>query len=121
MIVKVKGFEIFRFWELNVVGSPPIMSQLTLIGIHGFHLRIHEFFRGDGDTFHDHPRHFVSVCVSGEYLEKLIDYPSRQVRVGTITLRRATDAHNVTPVKFPCVTIAVTSPIVRQWRSFKCE
>lgn len=122
MIIKFKNQEIFRLWELNVVkADQPIMSQLTLIGILDFHLRIHRFYQGDGDSFHDHPRHFVSICIAGEYRERLINQSPRIVKVGTITLRKATDAHNVTPTKFPCTTIALTSPVVRQWGKFNYE
>jgi hypothetical protein len=111
--------KFFAFFETNVVGkSDPIMSQFTLIGLLDFHLRVHQFFKGDGDNFHSHPRHFISVCIWGGYDERLPDRPDRQVRPGTITVRRATDIHNVEPVAFPCLTIALTSPVVRQWEKF---
>lgn len=68
MIVAWGDCEIFRFWELNVVGkSKPIMLQLTVVGVLGCHLRLHRFYDGDEEhVFHTHPRHFVSLCVAGE-------------------------------------------------------
>lgn len=92
------------------------MSQRTVIGLFGFHLRIHRFFRGDGDLYHTHPRGFVSLCIAGSYRERLCPSAERIVRPGTITLRKAADAHNVTPIEFPCTTIAVTTPVINKWR-----
>lgn len=91
------------------------MTQLTLICFLGFHVRVHLFHRGDGEIFHDHPRHFVSLGIYGEYFERLSTGEERFVRFGVITVRRATDRHNVTPTKLPCMTLVFTTPVVRQW------
>ena len=110
--------DFLRICRTNVVKGPdgPIMSQLTLFGIFGFHLRIHRFYRGDGELFHTHPRGFVSVCLVGSYHERLCPDGERLVKAGTVTIRKASDAHNVTPVKFPCVTLAITTPVINKWR-----
>ena len=97
----------------------PVMTQFTIVGILGFHLRIHSFIRGDGDSYHSHPRGFVSICLLGSYCEKLYPSGERLVRPGTITVKKPEDAHNVTPIKLPCITIAMTTPVLRKWTKFK--
>lgn len=110
--------DILVLGQRKVVVGPdgPIMAQYTLVGVLGWHLRLHFFYRGDGDDFHSHPRHFLSICVSGAYQERLLGQSGhRVVTCGTITMRKATDVHNVEPIAFPCITIAVTTPVIRQW------
>lgn len=99
----------------------PIMTQFTLVAVFGFHLRIHVFHRGDGELYHSHPRHFVSLGLCGEYVERFcFSSQERWVHFGVLTFRKATDRHNVTPVKFPCMTLALTTPVVRQWDKGEC-
>jgi hypothetical protein len=100
-------------------GGNPVMTQFTILGVLGFHLRIHWFSRGDGDSYHTHPRGFVSLCIRGSYHERLYPVGERIVRMGTITMRKPKDAHNVTPIKLPCVTLVVATPVLRQWSKFK--
>ncbi len=112
-----------HLWSWNVVTGPkgPIMSQLTLIAVLGFHFRLHFFHQGDKEGFHTHPRAFVSVCVRGAYRERLWTHGERLVKFGTVTVRRASTAHNVEPLRLPCVTVAFTSPVINRWRKFKEE
>jgi hypothetical protein len=109
--------EILQIFSVKRVTGPEgrIMTQCTIICIVGFHLRLHFFHQGDGELFHCHPRHFVSIGICGEYLERLSTGEQRRVQFGTFTFRRATDKHNVTPTVLPCVTLALTTPVVRQW------
>lgn len=119
MILKVRNVELLRLFELNVVGkSVPLMSQFTFIGILGFHFRLHRFYAGE-NKFHSHPRHFVSFCIAGKYKETMLNGKVREVKPGTLTIRKATDAHRVTPLCLPCWTIVVTSPVVNQWKTFE--
>lgn len=93
-----------------------IMIQFTIIAIFGFHLRLHFFYRGDGDFFHNHTRSFISIGLLGKYRETLC--PSKKVRFvrsGTFTFREASTLHNVEPLSFPCVTLAITTPNIRGW------
>lgn len=96
----------------------PVMTQFTILGILGFHFRIHTFYKDDGDNYHTHPRGFVSLCIRGSYHERLYPFGERIVRLGTITMKRPSDAHNVTPIKFPFITLVLTTPVVRQWKKF---
>jgi hypothetical protein len=116
-----------HLWSKKVVkgADGPIMTQFTIIALFGFHIRLHFFHRGDGNLFHSHPRAFISVGLRGAYRERLC-LPQgatlvRIVRPGTITVRHATDVHNVEPLRFPCVTLAVTTPVLRQWEKVVCE
>ena len=108
----------FHFWLRNDVAGEDglIMTQFTIIAILGFHLRLHFFYRGDGEDFHSHTRAFISLCLIGGYRERFCPaQKERIVRRGTITVRNASDLHNVEPLDQPCVTIAVTTPNIRQW------
>src|SRR5687768_1946746 len=77
----------------------PIMSQFTIVGILGFNLRLHFFYRDDGDFYHNHPRGFISLCLCGAYCEKLWPVGERIVKAGVVTVRRASQAHNVEPIQ----------------------
>ena len=113
--------EIIVFLQKKTVcdeDGNPVMIQFTILGILGFHFRIHSFLRGDGDNYHTHPRGFISFCIRGSYCENLYPSGKRIVRVGTFTIKKPSDAHNVTPIKLPCITLVVTTPIVRQWIKF---
>ena len=128
MILKIQKVEIFRIGELNSVlnsWQQVIMSQFTIVGLFGFHFRIHQFYLGDGDWFHTHPRAFVSVCIKGSYHEQWIDSQGQKrdriVNPGMITLRSSKTAHNVKPIIMPCRTIAVTTPVINKWKKFKCD
>ncbi len=110
-------------WLKNVVVGPrgPIMTQFTLIAVLGFHLRLHIFHCGDGDFFHSHTRSFASIGLCGAYRERLCaSGEERVVRPGTITLREASLLHNVEPFRFPCVTLAITTPNIRAWEKRRC-
>jgi len=96
------------------------MSQFTILGIMGFSLRIHSFYEGE-EEYHSHPRHFVSVGLVGSYREKLMSGFERIIKPGTFTFRKATDTHNVTPIKLPCITLALTTPVIRQWEKFNLK
>ena len=122
-VMHLKWREVFQLFRANTVrdSDGPIMTQFTIVAVLGFHLRIHIFHRGDGKLFHSHPRHFVSFGLCGEYHERLCSSDKeRRVLFGTLTFRKATDKHNVTPVKFPCVTLAITSLVIRKWDKGEC-
>lgn len=128
MIIKLGKFEVLRFSELNSVANSEfqtIMSQFTVLGLFGFHLRIHRFYLGDDDWFHTHPRAFASLCIQGSYQEQILDScgckHDRIVSPGTVTFRCARTAHNVQPLRLPCRTIAITTPVINKWRKFQCE
>lgn len=113
--------EALIVWQRKTVVGPhgPIMTQLTILGLLGWHLRLHLFHRGDEEGYHTHPRGFISVCLFGAYREHLLPNTWRIVRPGTVTVRGPADAHNVEPIGLPCVTLAVTTPVIADWRKFR--
>lgn len=122
MIFKWRGWEVLRLWHYNYVfsdcGTTLIMSQFTIVGLFDHHLRLHFFYKGDGDLYHNHPRHFCSIGLCGLYIEKVKigeKTTKRPVKIGTMTWRNAKYFHNVTPIKLPCCTLAFVSPVVQQY------
>jgi hypothetical protein len=116
--------ELFIFNKRKVVSGPngPIMTQHTLLGLIGWHVRIHHFHLPDEEGFHDHPRHFASICLRGSYAESFSATEEvRIVKPGDLTIRKAETAHNVQPVELPCSTLAVTTPVIRKWNKFKIQ
>ncbi len=65
-----------------------------------FGIYIHEFFRSDNDTYHDHPWWFISYLVDGVYFEHRY-FPSSgrengKVRYpGSFIFRQSTHAHRI--------------------------
>lgn len=115
-----KELLIFNKRKAVLGPSGPIMTQHTLLGLMGWHLRIHHFHLPDEEGFHDHPRHFASVCLRGSYSETFPNQVSeRIVKKSDFTFRHAETAHNVRPVELPCSTLAITTPVIRQWHKFK--
>lgn len=119
----LKWREVIQILRVNRVCGPegPIMTQVNVIGLLGFAVRLHLFHRGDGDEFHSHPRSFISVGLRGSYRERLYPDGERIVRPGVITVRRAEDAHNVEPLSKPCITLALVAPVTRQWEKIRKE
>lgn len=109
--------------RVNRVGpeSAPFMTQITLLGLLGFGLRLHVFYCADDGNFHDHPRAFISLVLRGSYRESFPDGSSRIARPGSVQIRSAECAHNVIPVTSPCVTVACVTPVIRQWRKWRVE
>jgi adenylate kinase len=108
-----------KIWKVNKVKNSlgvHVMTQLTLVELWGWTLRIHIFYAEDTESFHSHPRGFVSLCIMGSYTEYLYACAqARSVRIGTITIRKANDIHRVVPRVFPCVTVALVTPVLRKW------
>ena len=106
---------------VNEIGQS-IMSYFVVFEVFGYQLRIHRFFSGDGDWYHSHPRSFVSICRSGSYKEKYLKNSKiieKKIKAGSVNFRNAKTAHNVTPIKFPCVTVAIVTPVIRELEKFK--
>jgi len=110
--------------KINRVFTPDgvhVMTQITLLEVFGYAIRLHLFYATDNEGFHSHPRSFVSLCVWGLYTEYLAGKSvPRIVTAGTITRRKATDIHRVSvtlPQKWlpAAVTLAIAGPVERNW------
>lgn len=106
--------QIARWKTIRDREGKAVMSQLTLVCLLGWHLRVHIFWSGDGDDYHSHPRAFVSVGLLGGYTERLSTGEIRFVSPGKLTVRKPSDVHNVQP-QGRCVTLALTSPVIASW------
>lgn len=87
-----------------------------------FNIYLHEFLRSDDDrALHDHPWLNLSILLRGSYRE-WTPYRDglifRTFVAGDFKFRRATAAHRI-EVDYPCVSLFVTGPRVREW-GFHC-
>lgn len=112
-----------------VIGSPadPYMLRWYVVPRNPFlNVYLHKFLRSDDDRAkHDHPWWFVSLLISGGYIEHLErDGVTQTIYRGSpsIAFRRATDRHIVELYEdfdgegpFPCWTIVITGPRIREW------
>ena len=91
-----------------------------------FNIYLHHLLRSDDDrALHDHPWWSLSIMLDGKYVEVTAD-GSREYKRGAVILRRARFAHRLKlpdsawPLfKFPCTTLFLTGPRVREW-GFHC-
>lgn len=84
-------------------------------------LYLHQFLASDDPhDFHDHPWGFVSIMLSGSYVETT-PAGSWLRRRGSMALRNASDRHRIALLQAddgsekPCRTIVVTGNHCRQW------
>jgi len=74
------------------------------------------WFSGSDDAraLHDHPWWNVSVVLSGEYREVLVDRVVIR-RAGDVVFRRATTAHRIVVENGPVCTLFITGRRSREW------
>lgn len=96
-----------------------------------FNVYLHNFLRSDDDrALHDHPWHWASLLLLGSYIEHTIAaggiHRATHRAVGSIKLAGPRTAHRVALVEslitqqpFPCWTLFITGPRVRDW-GFHC-
>lgn len=119
------GRKIFRRWRL---GDWEYRSDLIshdymrrwMLKTPWFMLRLHHILRGDADgEFHDHPMDFVSLILSGGYVEHELSTCGEQISPrlpGQLVFRRAEDLHwlELAPGR-TAWTLLLTGPFRRQW------
>jgi len=91
---------------------------------------IHAFYRSDDDrALHDHPWPWMTVMLSGRYIEHVPLRRSRPAgetfgrlrQPGDVVVRaRASRPHRLELVDVPVITLFVTAPKLREW-GFWCE
>jgi hypothetical protein len=108
----------------QIIGEPdhPYLLRWFLIPQNRFcQIYLHRFIRSDDPTPHDHPWHFLSIVLQGNYFEVCPDTPVRCRRAGHFAFRRATHTHRVTlgrdsaGAEKPCTTLIITGPRIRSW------
>jgi len=115
------GRKIYRHWKLG-----PFEYRSDLIA-HDYMrrwmvktpwgmLRLHRIMRSDSrDHFHDHPMDFVSLILSGGYVEYRPNQPPKHFPPGSVVVRRAEDLHYLELMGKPAWTFLVTSLPRREW------
>lgn len=96
----------------------PYMRRHFLLGdssmARGSTARFHEILRSDLADLHDHPWDFISVILSGRYIETTPD-TEQEFGVGSVLVRRAEQLHRLTLPDGPVWTFITISPARRRW------
>lgn len=97
----------------------PYMRRYYLLGQHnhtgGSTARYHQILESDKRILHDHPWDFVSVILSGSYVETTPD-AEQEYGPGSVLVRTAEQLHRLTlPAHKPVWTLVVLGPARRQW------
>lgn len=80
---------------------------------------LHQIIRDDDDrALHDHPWDSTSIILQGR-LREIIPGGERVLAPGSITSRKAEDAHRLELVDGPVWSLFITGPRVRDW-GFHC-
>lgn len=80
---------------------------------------LHQILRDDDDrALHDHPWDSTSIVLQGT-LREVLPYGERLLTPGSITSRKAEDAHRLEVVDGPVWTLFITGPVSREW-GFHC-
>jgi len=97
----------------------PYMRRYFLLGQNnqtgGSSARYHQILESDMADLHDHPWDFVSVILSGSYVETTID-GEREYGPGSVLVRPAEHLHRLTiPARKPVWTFITLGPPRRRW------
>jgi hypothetical protein len=115
-------FHTFRRWSWRGWGyrhdliDRDYMERWTLTTPLG-QIRLHNILRSDNDRHHhDHPFDFVSLILSGGYLEHRPNKPVRICLPKTLVWRRAEDLHFLKLLGgCPAWTLVLAAPKRRSW------
>lgn len=97
----------------------PYMRRYYLLGQHnttgGSTARYHQILESDEADLHDHPWDFVSVILSGSYVESTPD-GEQEYGPGSVLVRNAEQLHRLTlPARKPVWTFVTLGPTRRTW------
>jgi hypothetical protein len=96
----------------------PYMERFFLLGdsnrASGMTARYHHILASDRADLHDHPWDFVSVILSGSYVETT-PTSEREFGPGSVLVRSAEQLHRLTLPSGPVWTFVVLSPPRRRW------
>jgi hypothetical protein len=76
--------------------------------------RFHEILRSDSADLHDHPWDFVTVILSGRYIESTPE-GEQQFGPGSVLIRKAEQMHRLTLPDGPVWTYITVGPVRRRW------
>jgi mannose-6-phosphate isomerase-like protein (cupin superfamily) len=96
-------------------GDAPYLERHFLIGGKGSSsARYHHILTSDPQHLHDHPWDFISVIISGSYIETTEDNEV-EYGPGSVLVRRAEQLHRLTLTNGPVWTFVTTSAPRRTW------
>ena len=79
-------------------------------------IRLHHILRSDEDRHHhDHPFSFLSLILSGGYVEHRPGHEPTDCPPGTLVFRKAEELHKLELRNGDAWTLVVSGPIRRQW------
>lgn len=116
------GYKSFRNWHWRGFGyrhdsiAHDYMERHILYTPVGC-LRLHNIKRSDSDRHHhDHPFHFVSLILSGGYIEHQPGQPQEVRLPGTFVFHHATDLHYLKLIgNRRAWTLVLASNALRRW------
>lgn len=79
---------------------------------------LHRFLASDPDVLHDHPWNSTSIILEGSYIE-VTPVGEFLREPGSVSTRKATDAHRIIVPGAPVLSLFFTGPKVRSW-GFHC-
>jgi hypothetical protein len=80
-----------------------------------FSIRLHKWISSDDKRyFHDHPWWYISLVMSGFYIDKSPDGKKLR-KPGSVKFNSANHKHTVLIPKRGCWTIILTGPEIREW------
>jgi hypothetical protein len=104
----------------KVIGDPchpeigPLMVRYVMVHTHWLGVYLHHFLRSDNDRhFHDHPWSFVTILLSGGYLEHTPEGTFWRRRFSV--LWRPAEWQHWVEVKRPVWTLMLRFPRRREW------
>jgi hypothetical protein len=116
-----------RFFTVEEINGgercPTYMYRWTILSTRWFKIYVHQFVADDWSTdLHDHPKRFISIGLSGEYLEETPHEWAgfkRYVLFKAPWIRTfpATHVHRLTgpTPEHPCWTLVIVGQPTREW------
>lgn len=115
--VKVERFlSIFKKKTLRVkdnANEPPYLIRYSLFSCRWFAVKLHRILISDEDCMHDHPWSFISIVLSGGYIEHT-PKGARLYGAGSILYRKAPAIHRL-QIYQPATTLVITFKKFRRW------
>lgn len=88
-------------------------QRLRILETKWFSIFIHKIYKSDQDKYqHDHPYNFLSIILSGGYIEKS---KKEYKRVLWWTYNKAERPHKLRLIKLPTITLVFTGQRFREW------
>jgi hypothetical protein len=104
----------------NYINLPGYLLRFTILHLGPLHIRLHTILTADGTPYlHNHPFHYVSIILSGGYIEQLLDGENIKTvhhsRFSYI-VRKSTDFHRILSVKNKTKTLFFTLNTENHWK-----